>query len=49
LKLRAHFQLHQDVPALNLIGPRALDHPIMPFRSCPRHAITDQCFGTDPS
>jgi TolB-like protein len=35
LKLRAHFQLHQDVPALNLIGPRALDHPIMPFRSVP--------------
>jgi hypothetical protein len=35
LKLRAHFQLHQDVPALNLIGPRALDHPIMPFRPAP--------------
>ncbi len=35
LKLRAHFQLHQDVPALNLIGPRALNHPIMPFRPAP--------------
>jgi TolB-like protein len=35
LKMRAHFQLHQDVPALNLIGPRALDHPLMPSRSTP--------------
>jgi TolB-like protein len=30
-KVRAHFQLHHDVPALNLIGPRALDHPLMPL------------------
>ena len=35
LKVRAHFQLHQDVPALNLIGPRAFDHPLMPLRSTP--------------
>lgn len=35
LKVRAHFQLHQDVPALNLIGPRVLDHPIVPLHSTP--------------
>jgi TolB-like protein len=35
LKVRAHFQLRQDVPALNLIGPRALDHPLTPFGSSP--------------
>lgn len=36
LKVRAQFQLHHDVPALNLIGPRAVDHPFMPLRSVPR-------------
>jgi hypothetical protein len=35
LKVRAQFQLHQDVPALNLVGPRALAHPLMPLRSSP--------------
>ena len=35
LKVRAHFQLHQDVPALNLVGPRALDHPLPPLRATP--------------
>nr|MBA2253213.1 hypothetical protein [Nitrospirales bacterium] len=36
LKVRAHFQLHQDVPALNLIGPHVFDHPFMPLPSVPR-------------
>ena len=36
LKVRAHFQLHQEVPALNLIGPQALDHPLLPLHSRPR-------------
>ncbi|WP_447983528.1 CsgG/HfaB family protein [Nitrospira sp. Nam74] len=35
LKVRVQFQLHQDVPALNLVGPRALAHPLMPLRSSP--------------
>jgi hypothetical protein len=30
-KVRAQFQLHQDVPALNLIAPHALDHALMPL------------------
>ena len=30
-KVRAQFQLHQVVPALNLIAPRALDLPLMPL------------------
>lgn len=30
-KVRAQFQLHQVVPALNLIAPRALDVPITPL------------------
>lgn len=34
-KIRAQFQLHQDVPALNLIAPHALDHALMPLRSSP--------------
>ena len=31
-KVRAQFQLHQDVPALNLIAPRTLDQTLMPLR-----------------
>ena len=34
-KIRAQFQLHQDVPALNLIAPRARDHSLVPLRSSP--------------
>jgi len=34
-KVRAQFQLHQEVPALNLIAPHALDHPIMPLHPPP--------------
>jgi TolB-like protein len=34
-KVRAQFRLRQDVPALNLIGPRALDRPFMPRRPDP--------------
>lgn len=34
-KVRAQFQLHQDVPALNLIAPHALNHALMPLRSPP--------------
>jgi TolB-like protein len=30
-KVRAQFQLHQDVPVLNLIAPHALDHALMPL------------------
>ena len=36
LKVRAQFQLHQEVPALNLIGPQGLDHPLVPLHSIPR-------------
>jgi hypothetical protein len=35
-KVRAQFQLHQDVPALNLIAPHALNHALMPLRPPPR-------------
>lgn len=31
-RVRAQFQLHQDVPALNLIAPHALDVPIRPLQ-----------------
>jgi hypothetical protein len=34
-KVRAQFQLHQDVPALNLIAPHALDHSVTPLRRPP--------------
>jgi len=34
-KVRAQFQLHQDVPALNLIAPHALDRHFLPLRSSP--------------
>lgn len=34
-KVRAQFQLHQEVPALNLIVPHALDHSLMPLRPSP--------------
>jgi hypothetical protein len=34
-KVRAQFQLHQEVPALNLIAPHALGHPIMPLHPPP--------------
>ena len=34
-KVRAQFQLHQEVPALNLIAPRALDLPVTPLHPPP--------------
>lgn len=35
LKIRVQFQLHKDVPALNLIGPHAFDRPLVPVTPPP--------------